>query len=257
MMTAALAALALALPAQAARQADVAATLSLPAAFDVEVADTVTVTVDNVGRRNAQNVEVVIDLPETNTSPMVHIMGSVSNVDSACSLTDTTLTCSLGRIRRGRSDSVTFDIALPVSEGSLDFVATASTTSTDADAGNDADSDSASMIYVDTVITGPVDVEQRHCTGVGLESFAECEYYPSSISSHLATFEANGSISFSYAGYSGSWEQDTDDHLRFEYTYNGQVVAEFEGFGVGNDCFEGLTLFPGSAYNAPYETCLQ
>ena len=100
----------------------------------------------------------------------------------------------------------------------------------------------------------------QHCTGTGLVAFYTCTLFPSSLSGHAATLEADGTISFpAYpSGYSGSWGQDSDDHLWMEYTYNGGVVASFEGNGVdaAAECFEGLTTFPGSSYVSPYEVCL-
>ncbi len=42
----------------------------------------------------------------------------------------------------------------------------------------------------------------------------------------------------------------------FEYTYDGAPVANFEGWGVSTDCWEGLTDF-GSAYVSMYQVCVQ
>ena len=35
------------------------------------------------------------------------------------------------------------------------------------------------------------------------------------------------------------------------------LVAEFDGYGVDGNCFEGKTTFPGSTYMSMYEVCLQ
>lgn len=56
-------------------------------------------------------------------------------------------------------------------------------------------------------------------------------------------------------GYYGWWGQDTDDHLWFEYWYNGAMELSFEGNGTINGCFDGLSQFSGSTYVAPYEVC--
>ena len=228
-------------------------TVSLPADMDVYVDETVTVSVDNTGSRHAQDVELTIQLPETATSPSVHVLGILGAVDADCTESGTTLVCDLGRVRRGRSKSVTFDIALPVSTAPLGFTATAS----GSNAAASSDTDYASVVYVDTAVAGPRDIANQHCTGIGLTAFYECTLFPSSISGHSATLESNGDVSFaSQPGYAGSWGQASPDSLWFEYTQNGTVVAEFEGYGVGGDCFEGLTTFPGSSYVAPYEVCL-
>ena len=239
----------------AAQAADIEATVSLSAGT---VYDSLTheVEVSNVGSGQARNVSVVIQLPETNTSPAVHVMGDVLSYDSRCAAVGTTLECSLGRIKGGKSKTVTFEMALPWSADPLVFEATASTTSSDSDPGNDSDSAVASVSTVDTVISGPADVTNQHCTGVGLAAFYECTLYPSSISSHAATLESDGTITFAYPGYSGAWGQGADDELWMEYYSGTTLVAEFAGNGVGGDCFEGLTTFPGSSYVSPYEVCL-
>lgn len=242
--------------ADAARQADLETSLSVPV-FDVDQADTVEVTVENIGRRNAQNVVIDIALPETNTSPTVHVMGGLSNIDTQCTQVDTMLTCSVGRIRRGRSETVSFDFAPPQSAGDLVFDAEAGTTSTDADDTNDFDTDTAVVLYPDLAITSQALIVNRHCTGTGLEAFYECELYPSSISSHEIILETDGSITFSVGGYTGAWGQDTDDSLWFEYTYGTTVRASFEGNAVDGSCFEGLTDFPGTGYVAPYQVCIK
>ena len=238
----------------AAQAADVSTTVSLKAseAYGVE---THKVKVSNASG-NARNVSVTIQLPETNTSPSVYVLGDLVSYDSRCVEVGTTLECSLGRIKGGRAKTVSFEMALPWSAADLEFEATASTTSSDSNASNDSDSDVASVSYIDTVISGPQDITNQHCTGTSLVAFYECALFPSSLSGHTATLESDGSISFSFTGYGGSWGQDSDDHLWMEYTSGGSVVAEFEGNGVGGDCFEGLTTFPGSSYVSPYEVCL-
>jgi hypothetical protein len=104
-----------------------------------------------------------------------------------------------------------------------------------------------------------VDLHNEHCTGTSLASFYECTLYPSSISSHDITLESDGTISFDGdpPDYTGAWSSSPDDQLSFTYSYDGTVVAEFEGYGVSSSCFEGLTTFPGSSYVAPYEVCVQ
>ncbi|MCB9779220.1 MAG: hypothetical protein H6742_11705 [Alphaproteobacteria bacterium] len=242
--------------------ADLATTLSVPAGTVVYDDTTVQVTVENIGRKTADGVALVIDLPETHTSPTVHVMGELSAVDSRCALAGTSLECDLGRLTRGASTTVSFDIALPWSAEPLEFEATASTRSRERALGNNADADAASQVYIDAPLSGPHDMEMWHCTGTDLISFYECTLYPSSLSSHFVTFEADGSITFPPflpPGYSGRWEQDSDDHLWFEYTFDSVVVAVFEGNGVSGSCFEGVTEFPYSSYDmvSGYEVCVK
>ena len=54
-----------------------------PTPFAPTAAGTYTVTVDNVGNRTAKDSTVVIDLPVTQTSPQVYVMGVVSGLPSS------------------------------------------------------------------------------------------------------------------------------------------------------------------------------
>lgn len=60
-------------------------------------------------------------LPETRTSPVVHVMGQLGAVDSACSQSGTELICSLGRVRQGQSRTIDIGISLAWSAEDLVF----------------------------------------------------------------------------------------------------------------------------------------
>jgi hypothetical protein len=236
--------------------ADVSATILPPAAHDVDAPARYQVRVANSGGQ-ARNVSVTIDLPQTNTSPQVYLMGTLVARDSRCALSAQTLTCSLGKLNGGQSKTVWFDVAFPYSAEPLLIEATADTTSSDSNPGNDYDAVAAALTYVDVPLAGDTAVFNEHCTGQGLSSFFECERFPSSITAHDAILHDDGSISFpgQDPGYAGAWWQAADDHLGFTYTYAGTPVAEFDGAGVDGDCFEGLTTFPDSPYVSPYRVC--
>jgi hypothetical protein len=235
---------------------DVSALIIPPTTATVYSADRWQVKVSNTGNRDAAGSQVVIQLPITNTSPGVHVMGTVGAKSSSCTASGTKLTCSLGTIRKGKSSTVYFDISLPESSGTLDFSATASTTTSGNPTGNDTDTEVASVTYYSPTTAGGVTVTNRHCTGTNLEAFFECELYPSSITDHLAVFNTDGSVSIPLdSGYGGTWSISGDE-LSFEYTYGTTIVAEFAGHGVDDTgCWEGLTTFPGSSYVSPYEVC--
>ena len=236
--------------------ADLSVSLTMPTGTAVYDEDTVWVDVSNVGNKNAQSVSLTIQLPQTNTSPTVSVMGDLGAYDGDCTQSGTTLDCSLGRLKRGESVSVYLDIALPQSAAALTFEAEATTTSAESNTANNIDDADAVLTYYDVPISGPAAVTNQHCTGVGLTAFYECTLSPSSISSHAAILESDGSITLGYPGYTGSWSQSSADTLWFAYTYYGTVVATFSGEGVDGSCFEGLTTFPGSAYVSPYQVCL-
>jgi hypothetical protein len=237
---------------------DLQVTLSAPATVDVDTANTLSVLVDNNGNGNANNTTLVIQLPETATSPTVHVLGDLSNIDSRCVQVGTTLECALGRIKKGKSTTVDFDFAAPWADIVLDIDAIAST-SGESNAADNSDGISLDVVYVDQLISGPAGVVNRHCTGSGLTAFYECELYPSSIAGHDILLESDGTITFApgISGYTGTWWQDTDDHLHFEYEAGGSTRVIFDGNGVGGDCFEGITDFPGTGYNAGYQVCFR
>ncbi|MDP2305700.1 MAG: hypothetical protein Q8P18_06705 [Pseudomonadota bacterium] len=237
---------------------DLATSIAAPSGVSVYATGRYTVTVRNVGSTNSGSASVTIQLPVTNTSPGVYVMGTLGAKSSTCTKTGNTLVCSLGSIRKGRSTSVYFDIALPESANPLVVVATSSV-SGDSVTGNNQASSTAALDNYTVSFTGARDVSNSHCTGTALSSYFECTLFPSSISEHYATLNADNTVSIDGAPeYSGTWSRPTADSLIFNYTESGEIVAEFEGYGVSATCWEGLTTFiPDSGYVAPYRVCLE
>lgn len=235
---------------------DLETTLQMPSGKDVYETQKIKATVENIGSSKAKNTTVTFELPETGTSPSVYVMGDLGAMHSKCSQSGTEIVCNVRTVKPGKKKTVWFEIDVPWTESALSFTAKATTTSSEDSTSNNDDSDVAEVSFIDTLLAGGEAMVNSHCSGTGLTAYYECTLFPSPITDHNSVHEADGSITFpDFAGYGGSWWQDSDDHLAFEYTYGGSVVAEFEGNGVGDDCFEGLTTFPGSAYVAPYEVC--
>ncbi len=254
--------LALVATAAAAPVPDLKTAITAPTSSTVDVAATWSFKVSNTGTKDASGVKLFINLPATNTSPTVYVMGAVGTLPTGCTLSGTRVTCDVGLVKRGKSSTKSFTLALPESAGTLDFSTDASTTTSgDNTANNTASAVGSPSNVVVTAPTTDVDVDNSHCTGTGLESYYECELYPSSISSHTATFHpADNSISFDgMPDYWGSYAI-SGDQLWFEYEDASGVVAEFVGYGVANstdNCWEGVTnFFPASSYVAPYRVCL-
>lgn len=236
--------------------ADLTTGITLPASATVDTQATYTVRVNNIGNRDASNVTVSIQLPVTHTSPGVYVMGVLGTRSASCVQSGTKLNCAIGTLRKARSSTVTFNIALPQSSAPLTFAVTATTTSAENSTANNGSSATAALTYIDIPLAGDYTVTNDHCTGTNLTAWYECTLFPSSISSHTVEFHADGTLSIPVdAGYYGWWGQDSDDHLWFEYWYGGAMEVSFEGNGTTNGCFDGLTLFNGSAYVAPYEVC--
>lgn len=235
---------------------DLRVQIPAPAAQYVDEDIAYDVVVANIGKHAAAGVSLTIDLPATHTSPVVHVMGALSGVDVRCARSAARLTCNLGALAKGQSTTVSFTIALPQAAGALAVAAAATTTSGESNTSNNSATDVPTLLYHAVTVPDEATALHRHCTGTGLTSFFECALYPSSISSHEATFHTDGTITFPDApDYEGAWWQDAADSLSFAYFYGGQVLAEFSGRGTDPDCFEGLTTFPGSSYVSPYEVC--
>ncbi|MCA9565836.1 MAG: hypothetical protein KC561_20205, partial [Myxococcales bacterium] len=232
-----------------------------PSTADVYEMARYDVYVDNVGNKTADGVTLTIELPETATSPNVFVMGELGAMSGSCAQVGTELECDLGRIRRGQSASVYFEIALPQNDGPLTISATADTRSRENSTSNNSDTIVADLDNFNMSLNGTYGVTNRHCTGSGLTSFFECVVSPGSVSTHDIQLNSNGSITFPYpldSIYTGAWSQSASDHLTFYYETNGYVVMVFNGYGVGNDCFEGVTVFPyNTNFVAPYQACLR
>lgn len=243
---------------EAGRKPDMTVSWSSASPVAVGGSQTYTFTATNNGNRNAESVTVVIDLLKTNTSPNKHLMKSVSNLGSGCTLTAATITCNLGQVRKGKDASRSFDYSIPVTEQPLDIKASVSTPTVEASTSNNA----ATLTIVSTyhaspLSTSPATYTHKLCAGQGLTEFYACEVSPTSITSHAVVYHADNTLSFpDYPTYSGTWAQASSDVLTWEYILDGVVTASFSGKGAGNGCFEGITTFPANpAYNAAYQVC--
>jgi hypothetical protein len=170
----------------------------------------------------------------------------------------TAITCALPQIRRNNSTTFFFDIALPESAAPIVFTATTANTQ-DTNATNNQVSATANPLNVAAISPAGRTSNIQHCTGTTLSAYFECTLFPGSITSHTHTFNADNTISIpgNPAGFTGDWYQASADHLSFTYYDYGVPEVEFEGWGVGNNCFEGLTIFPSSPnYVSPYRVCL-
>ncbi len=238
-------------------KSDITPTFIMPSSEVVGTASTYTVRVSNIGNMSASNVSVSIQLPVTHTSPQVYVMGTLGAYSSTCTKVGTKLNCSLGTIAKNTNKTVTFSLALPQNSVALGFSASATTTSSENSVTNNSASATANVSYYSYALSGTqTAVNNDHCTGTNLTSYYECTLFPSSISSHSAVLEADGTVTIpGYPDYYGWWGQDSNDHLWFEYWAFGAQEAAFEGNGIAGNCFNGLTTFPGSSYVSPYEVC--
>lgn len=237
---------------------DLTTRIAAPASTPVYDTARYTVTVTNGGQHTASNVVVTIQLPETNTSPQVHVMGSLGAKSGICAQSGTTLNCAVGSLAKRKSASVWFDVALPWSAAPLEFAVTGTTSTSESNTSNNGSSATASLTYDTVALAAPAPAIATLCTGTGLTSFYECALYPASQSSFALTFEDGGALSIAgEPDYGGSWSV-YGTGLEFDLTYLGDVVASFEGDGVNPDCFEGLVTYPGDpgGFVSPYEICL-
>jgi uncharacterized repeat protein (TIGR01451 family) len=219
-----------------------------------------TVNVKNIGGSTANGVKVIVDFPETNTSPQKYILGTLSGIDSRCQVVSRKLNCQLGNLTHSgpnQTAQFTFNLALPVSTRTLQIKATGSSTSSnEADPLNNVATITPTPAYASNQLTSAT-VLVSMCTGQGLSSFFECELFSGS-QQHI-TLSLNADYSVTYSGQTvGSWDQFVSPQKLHMLLYDGGSTAEFNGFATNNTCFEGLTTFtPASPYVAPYKVCVQ
>ncbi len=241
-------------PVSAVPGSDLATTVIAPATHQVNDVGRYEVRVTNVGnQRSGSTVNVTIDLPRTNTSPTVSVMGTLISVPGGCTLVGTQLRCTLPRINANAFAQVFIDLRLPYSANPIVISATA-TTSNDGNPANNTGSVSANLSYYAVAVSVPVAVSNSHCTGTNLSSYFECTISPGSVSSHPATFLPGGAIDLGDPSYGGTWAVTGAD-LTFSYTELGQPAGSFVGKGTSLNCWEGKMTFPGSTYMAMYKVC--
>jgi uncharacterized repeat protein (TIGR01451 family) len=223
-----------------------------------------TVTVRNVGNRNASNVVVRATLPATATSPQVYVLGSLGQRSPGATLAGTTLSRSVGTLSPNGTQTLYFDLALPVTTQTPTLGGTATTSSAERSTTNNGSTLAVDQSYYQAPVgvsqTQSVTMENQHCTGTNLSAWFECTLFPSSISSFQTVLAFDGSLSIPLdSSYTGRWElASTPDgnELWFEIKDSvGDVMATFSGWGADAACFEGVTTFPGSTYVAPYRVC--
>jgi uncharacterized repeat protein (TIGR01451 family) len=255
----ALAALVFAVSAHAAPRApNVSTSISAPAGVFYGANARYTVQVSNVGNATASSVAITVQLPRTNTSPTVHVLGDLGAMDPRCTRVGTTLQCTVTNHRAGRSASVYFDLAIPYSAAPVSLRANA-VTAGDSNTGNNNASGTLSLAAQSIAVNPVRQTLVRHCSGTNLISFFECELYPSSLMEHESQLNVDGSITFLHIGsstYGGTWTQPAPNRLQMTYTDGADVVATFDGYGV-DGCFEGRTTFPNSTYVSMYQVCLR
>ncbi|MEQ1849852.1 MAG: hypothetical protein ABL890_04665 [Candidatus Peribacteraceae bacterium] len=248
----------------AAPNADLSVSISAPSTVAISTPTVYTVTVRNIGPNTTSNVQAVVTFPQTNTSPQVYILGNLTTSDSNCSIANRQLTCTLpGTLKKNKVATFTYSYTAPVSTKTLEMTAVATSSLPDLVPGNSTASIVPNLVYPSRPLT-VANMLNSHCTGTNLTSYFECLLFPSSISSHTATFNIDNTITLTEPGYTGTWSQNTaKTSLKFEYfesTGSGSSkIAEFNGWAInGLNCFEGLTnFFPASQYVSPYRVCVQ
>ncbi len=244
----------------AAASADLQVQVQAPSTVQISTATAYAVTVKNNGPSTATSVNLVIEFPLTNTSPTVAILGTVTESDTRCVIASNKITCALGTLKKGKTASVSYTYTAPVSTKPLQMKATVSSAVTDNNPANNASSVIPNLVYPSRTILS-ANVVNSHCTGTNLTSYFECLLFPSSLSSHETTLNADFTISFTEPGYTGTWSQNTaKTTLFFEYFDGSGKVAEFNGYAInGSNCFDGLTTFfpEPSTYVSPYRVCIQ
>lgn len=238
--------------------ADLKVTVPAPAAVNVYSPTSYAVKVQNIGNVKADNISLTVTLPLTHTSPTAYVMGTLSAIDTRCVKSNNKLVCSLGSLNNNKSTTVTFKIALPEANEVLKVTASATTTSSETVLTNNSATDIPALTNYSYSVPGGSYVTNEHCTGTNLTSYFECTLFPSSIMQHDTILNGDGSVTVvdDPINYYGTWSQPVPNQLNMQYfDSQGTLLADFVGYGTPNQCFEGITIFPGSSYVSPYHVC--
>lgn len=243
---------------------DIRVQVSGPATAVVRSPYQYTVNVRNIGGSKANGVTVTVDFPQTNTSPQVFILGTVSGIGNGCQLVSRRLQCSAGNLNPNAQRNFTFNFAYPVSTKTLEIKATGvSTSANEANPTNNIASVFPAIGYATNQITS-ANVLISNCTGTNLTSFFECELFPGSQQNFTMTLDSGNTISNLPSGYTGIWTQIQSTNQPFQQlqftiteTASGELI-NFNGFASTNTCFEGMTTFSSNSnYVSPYKVCVQ
>lgn len=215
------------------------------------------VGVSNLGNHKAANVEVVIELPATNT-PQVEVLGFVTDIDYRCTQVGTELHCSLGTLPPG-PERFPFQLALPWSNQVLEVTATVTTTSTEVTLANNT----ATLAPVLWSYAAQVQPGQHAVDGclpvwpLVYSSFFECTIASGSPVTGSFDFDGSGNLWISgVPGITGTWSQPTAEQLVYSYDHGGITGEEqFEGWGVSSNCFEGFSSYSISGEAHPRRIC--
>lgn len=168
-----LAAFALSLAARTAEAAcDLSVSMSQPPNVSVYQSARYTVRVTNLTGSTSARGTLTIQLPRTNTSPTVYVLGTVGAFTTGCTRSGTQITCGVSQLRRGNSQDFFVDLTLPQHAGPVEITATVAVTG-DSAPNNNQRPLVADLQNPDFVIptTSDRSVQNRHCTGQALTSF--------------------------------------------------------------------------------------
>lgn len=215
------------------------------------------VAVSNLGNEKAADVDVIIELPATNT-PQVEVLGFVTDIDYRCTLVGTELHCNLGILPPG-TEHLTFQLGVPWSSQPLDVTATATTSSTEVTLANNTDALAGPLWYY-AVEVQPGQYPVDGCLPVWplvYSSFFECTIAPGSPMNGLLEFDSGGNVWIpGVSGIIGAWWQPTAEQLVYTYDHGGITgVEQFEGWGVSSNCFEGFSSYSISGEAHPRRIC--
>lgn len=249
----------IATPAEANKPTDLNILLVGPGSIAVDSAGHYEVLIENISSRPAKDVQLLIQLPETATSPIAHTMGRLSNMDTRCEHISTFIECDIGLLLQDERTVVAFDIASPYRSKPAEILVEVSTSTREINIENNTHKTTINLDYVSYSIAPEASATVNSCTGKKLTSFYACVVSPSSLMTHTVVLKEDNSLAFPSQAptYGGRWSQPAADRLVLDYTNNNEVVMHFEGRGIGNACFDGVVTFTEDTYNAAYRVCFQ
>ena len=228
------------------RRADLSVAASAAAAMGGGDTEVITFDIDNHGSRTARNVDLTIDLPTD---------GSLSAIDSRCTVSGAQAVCSIGKMRSGTSAQVTVDWIAPLSTTVLDFDGEATTTSRESSTSDNTDGVSISVTYTSLVIAGGETFYLTGCLASAPVSFADCAT-TGTLYNEQVTLNADNTVTANTT-LDGFWTQPNaaSVELLFADPATTYLVSYFRAQALDADCFDGILVYATYSAFGAFQMC--
>ena len=239
--------------ADAARRADLDVSAQGPTQVNVSDSATYSATARNVGNRTARGATMTVNVPASLT---------ITNHSSECQASASGLDCDLGKIRAGRSHTVTLVVDAPAAPGAHALSVSANTTTRESSLANNTATLTVQVIDPTPPppaafpITSQTDLFLEMCTSLsGPIVWSDCT--PGSLLTHTVTLLPGGSVDTYDPGVWGTWTQSNASEIEMNFfnALDNSPMSTMSGTATSSTCFEGTTVFHQGLGDGAWQGC--